>query len=303
MAARRVCLQAFLAAIAMLAVVSTAQGQTVTLGQVAPLGTSGGCSGCTAFQAGTAPGSPSWTVPPGDWTITSWSSMAGTAPAAGRLRVFRAGPGAGQVTLVAESAEETWPQNTSGPFATSIPVSGGDILGIRTADSPSDYQGVYDSVADFDETTGWTGDPAVGDTCGPGAMFTCASPPTAFSRINVAATLFKPDPAPPNSFSFGKLKRNKNRGTAVLAVTVPGPGEIGLSGKGLKLVTRAARPAHAKAVAAAGVVKLPVRATGKTKKKLKKKGKVKVTANVTFLPTGGSPATQPHKLKLVKKLD
>jgi hypothetical protein len=39
-------------------------------------------------------------------------------------------------------------------------------------------------------------------------------------------------PSPSNAFSFGKLKRNKRRGTATLIVLVPGPGELALTGKG-----------------------------------------------------------------------
>ena len=58
---------------------------------------------------------------------------------------------------------------------------------------------------------------------------------------------------PSNAFRFGRLKRNKAKGTAVLSVTVPGPGTIALAGKGV--VAKPTKP-----IAAAGVVKLQIKA-------------------------------------------
>lgn len=51
-------------------------------------------------------------------------------------------------------------------------------------------------------------------------------------------------------FCFGKVKKNKRRGTARLPVKLPGPGKLELRGKGLKTVSR---DAHTRRV------KLPVR--------------------------------------------
>ena len=110
-------------------------------------------------------------------------------------------------------------------------------------------------------------------------------------------------PPPGNSFSFGKLKRNKKKGTAKLTVNVPGPGTLTLAGKGVV----GQRPAHrrgaaaAKTVSAAGHVKLLIKAKGNAKKKLKKKGKAKVKIKVTFTPTGGDPNAQSKTIKLIKK--
>jgi hypothetical protein len=50
-----------------------------------------------------------------------------------------------------------------------------------------------------------------------------------------------------------------------------------------------------------GEVSLPVKARGKAKKKLRRKGKAKVSFDVTYTPTGGSPNAQADGLKLVKK--
>ena len=99
---------------------------------------------------------------------------------------------------------------------------------------------------------------------------------------------------PSNAFKFGRLKRNKARGTAVLSVTVPGPGTIALAGKGI--VAKPAKP-----IAAAGVVKLQIKAKGRARRKLDRVGKAKVTAKVTYTPTGGAANTQAKTAKLIKR--
>jgi hypothetical protein len=96
------------------------------------------------------------------------------------------------------------------------------------------------------------------------------------------------------AFSLGKAKDNAGKGTATLVANTPGPGTLGLSGKGVKSAT--ANPK------AAGLVTLTVKATGKAASKLAKTGKVKVKVSVTFTPAGGSPSTQAKTVKLVKRL-
>jgi hypothetical protein len=98
---------------------------------------------------------------------------------------------------------------------------------------------------------------------------------------------------PPGALTVGKLERNKKKGTGALSVTVNGPGTVGLEGNGLK-------PASAQA-AGAGDVVLSVKATGSKRKALKRKGKVKLTAELGFVPTAGTPAGETVKLKLVRK--
>ena len=100
--------------------------------------------------------------------------------------------------------------------------------------------------------------------------------------------------APSNAFTFGELKRNRKRGTAVQRVSVPGPGTLDLGGSGIAKVSRG--------VVAAGVVKVKVKARAKAKAKLNGKGKVKLRASFTFAPTGGEPNTQVKTIKLKKKL-
>lgn len=100
-------------------------------------------------------------------------------------------------------------------------------------------------------------------------------------------------PKPSNAFSFGTLKRNTSKGTAKLAVIVPGPGELALAG-------RRAKPA-ATTTSAAGEVELAVRARGKARRKLADEGSAKLRLSVTFTPSGGDPNTLSKKLKLKQR--
>jgi hypothetical protein len=112
-------------------------------------------------------------------------------------------------------------------------------------------------------------------------------------EVGAPASLPTEPPAPDNDFSFGKTKKNKQKGTARLTVDVPGAGELGLAGKGLK-------PASVNAPGA-GQVSLAVKAKGKARKALRRKGKKKLTPSVTFTPTGGTANTEQTTVKLVRK--
>lgn len=101
-------------------------------------------------------------------------------------------------------------------------------------------------------------------------------------------------PAPDNAFEFGKVKKNKKKGTAKLTVIVPGTGEVELA----KTKKVKGDEEHAEA---AGEVKLEVKPTPKAKQKLNEKGKAKVEVEVTYTPTGGDPNTEDKQLKLVKR--
>ena len=91
-------------------------------------------------------------------------------------------------------------------------------------------------------------------------------------------------------------KLNEKKGIARLPATVPGPGELALSGNGVK----AAGAVVAKAVTAPGAVQLLIKATGKKQRKLNETGKVTVKPRVTYTPTGGDPSARSRKVKLKK---
>jgi hypothetical protein len=97
-----------------------------------------------------------------------------------------------------------------------------------------------------------------------------------------------------NFFKLGKLKRNRKKGTATLAVTIPEPGALVASAKGVKKATvRSAKGA---------TVRIPLKAAGRGLKRLNKKGKLKFRLKVTYAPVGGDPNTQQRRLRLDKKL-
>lgn len=99
-------------------------------------------------------------------------------------------------------------------------------------------------------------------------------------------------PAPSNVIKLGKLTKNAKKGTATLQVTVPGAGQLVLSGKGLKKVARGAK--------GAGTLKLPITPVGSAKKKLASTGSAKLKLSVRFTPTGGTAATRTKSVKLVR---
>ncbi len=103
-----------------------------------------------------------------------------------------------------------------------------------------------------------------------------------------------PPPEPSNKFSFAGVKLNKKKGTAVLKVKVAGPGTVRLAGRNLA-------KANAKPKKANQVASLSVKATGKLKKALRKKGRATAKTKVTFTPTGGKAATKSKNVKLVLK--
>jgi hypothetical protein len=107
------------------------------------------------------------------------------------------------------------------------------------------------------------------------------------------------------TFSFGKITRNKRKGTAQLPVEVSDPGTLTLNGKGVKARTAGGRAETS--VASAGTVKLTIKPKGKVRKKLRTRHKARVTVNVTFAPSAipghpaGDPTTQTKRLKLIRR--
>jgi hypothetical protein len=107
------------------------------------------------------------------------------------------------------------------------------------------------------------------------------------------------------AFSFGKISRNKRKGTAQLPVEVPDPGTLTLSGKGVKARTAGGRAETS--VASAGTVKLTIKPKGKLKKKLRTRHKARVTVKVRFAPSAipghpaGDPTTQIKRVKLIRR--
>ncbi len=141
------------------------------------------------------------------------------------------------------------------------------------------------------------GSPAIdsGATCPPVDQRGVARPQGAACDIG-AFELVPTIATPSNAFRFGQLKRNRAKGTAVLFVTVPGPGTIALAGKGIVVKPppreRSARPASSSCRSGP---------EGKARRKLGRLGKAKVTVKVTYTPTGGIANTKAKTIKLIKR--
>ncbi len=100
-------------------------------------------------------------------------------------------------------------------------------------------------------------------------------------------------PDPSNDFTIGKVKGKK------LRVSVPGPGAIDIGDAGDAKKKKLLKPSSATADGE-GTVKVPLKLTKGAKKKLRRHRKLRVTARVSFTPTGGSVNTRTAKLKLRK---
>lgn len=106
-------------------------------------------------------GSASYSVPTGNWTITSWSTQAGGS--GGQMAIVVVRPaGGGNDTVVAVGPTETLTPNSLNTFDVSIPVQGGDLLGLW-------YSGAtdcYDETDDSGDAPSYVqeGKPSVGET-------------------------------------------------------------------------------------------------------------------------------------------
>jgi hypothetical protein len=165
-----------------------APGETQTIGQIAPPGSSTSCIDCSSFTYSTNPASPSYAVPAGNWTVISWSTQGGTTGGPVSLQAYRPTGVTDQWRLIAVSAEQTIAANTAPAIATSLPVQGGDVLGMRATNVPRVYAG-----NPGDQIGNVIGDPAVGQTTGSGGDFEFAF---AGGLLNMAATLLRDTTAP-----------------------------------------------------------------------------------------------------------
>jgi hypothetical protein len=177
-------------------------------------------------------------------------------------------------------------------LASPVPVKTGDLIGFDCqAGAPSPFSNTAPASTIFAPFNPPLAD---GDTRPPNNQF-------AGDEVLVNADVA---PKPSNAFGFGRLARNKHRGTATLAVNVPGPGTLVLAGKGVRAQQAARNAMAGKTVTTSGTVKLPIRAKGKAKHKLNQTGKARITVTVTYTPHGeipGDPNAQSEKIKLIKR--
>jgi hypothetical protein len=216
-----------------------------------------------------------------NWTVTSWSTRSSVDPAGSMaLKFFHKVGDPDRYMAVAHDGRRSISEDGSlRTFPVNLQVKAGDVLGFH-------FEGTgfcaSDAAADrfLDETFIDLAD-------GASSNFTEEGP----YRANISA-----DITPTNSFTVDKVKPKKN-GTATLQANLPNPGDLTVSGKGLK---GSASAVSAKQVSA-GTVTVVIRAKGKNKRKLVENGKVTVKPTITYTPTGGSSTALKKKVKLHRK--
>lgn len=115
------------AALAMALVGAPTATGAVSIGQTAP-GATNLCGTGNSAQS-TEAGPPSYVIPsPG--VITAWQHKAHSSGGDGRLLVWK-GPPISPLTLAGRSAVEAFAGDQLNTFATRVPVSAGDVLGLR----------------------------------------------------------------------------------------------------------------------------------------------------------------------------
>jgi hypothetical protein len=262
------------------------QAGAVTIGQLAP-GSSPPtiCSNPSPFDllTPTVSSGSSYVVPSYGQSISSWSTNA--AAGAGQtlaLKVFRLVSGA-TYQVVAHDVPRTLVPSTINTFPVNLPVKSGDVIGVN--DGSVDNACVFLNPDPLFQRNGDLADGQSGTFDSSGTT----------ARVNATAIV-----KPVNTFTFGALTRNKNKGTATLAVNLPAPGEVTVGGKGVKGAAAGAR--LSKTVSAPGTTKLKIKPKGRTRVKLGDTGKATVKAKVTYTPTDGDPNTKKRKVKLKKNL-
>jgi hypothetical protein len=223
----------------MLFLVPSASAASVQLGQLAPANTDGGCDACTNLQVETVSPAPSYEVPGGDWSLTSWSAQGGLKGGSVKLRIFRPTAIPGQFRLVAETPLETIAPATIATFPAEIPVEPGDRLGLETGPGtggPNYYPSTY-SAPLGNRQDGVVGAPKVGQTVGTGGEFEVGN--SGGRLLNIAATLSTPtaslgvnsngggsiiDPAAGIDCAEPSCAYRFDVGTALTLEAVPAPG-------------------------------------------------------------------------------
>jgi hypothetical protein len=213
------------------------------------------------------------------WTLTSWSTNAtSTSGQKMSLKIFRRVSSTPSYLAVSHEGPHDLKVGLN-RFSAALLVQPGDLLGAHFDGSAGACTFSAPGEA-YDYGPGDLHDGEVGD-------FVRDS--THDLRVNISAEI-----TPTSDFTLGKIKAKAN-GTAVASVTVPNPGELSVTGKGVKASSAGA--AIAKQVGS-GVSRLVIRAKGKKKSKLARKGKVTVKPTISFTPTGGTASVESTKVKL-----
>jgi hypothetical protein len=245
-----------------------------------------GCAGqaCTGTQV-SLPGR--LTVSPVSGTITTFR-IRGAAGGAdtGRLRVLA--PMGVPLLFKSASTTVTVPAGTTtSTFATSLPISSGDRIGL-----------------DDDHLAGSN----FGDAGAPGGPVDLFQPIPANGTMrnpDFATTgelLFNADIVPTSLFPKPRKPKTTKKGIAFLVVTAPNPGLLTIGAANATGASVAAKGSFVRpvstTVAAAGDINVKLRPSKSTKTILRRFGKASGQVKVTFTPTGGTPASQLLRIRL-----
>lgn len=249
---------------------------SVTIGQLTPFPPSAACSTSNVdFLEPSVTGGNLYVARQAG-TITSWTTNSSGAGAHYVIKIFRRTPDPDVFQVIAHAPSHTL---TSGlnTVAVNLPVKSGDMIGFNESGAPSScaFSAPGDSVL---TSAGNLSDGAT-------RTFTAQND----VRLNLTAVL-----VPDNGFTLGGISRDRKLGTASITATTSNPGIVTVSGKGL-------RKRRSKSLAVAGPVTFQLTPTGRTARRLVRKGRVTVAPTVTFLPSGGDPSSQSIHLKLLER--
>jgi len=228
----------------------------------------------TAVPSDTAPGG---LASPVNGTVTSWRFKSVTAGGSIAMRILH--PVGGSTFTGSGTSAPVTPNGTvpaQGPFPTSLPIRAGDSVGLNASAAQT-------PLIDTPATELYWNAPTLADS-------QTAQGTTGTREVAVQAVV-----EPSNILTFGTVTRNKKKGSARIDMTVPNAGELVYSGDGL-IITGPPQ------VSAPGDVQLIVKPIRRNRKRLARKGQLRVSFQVSFSPIQGLLRTTTEHLKLRKKL-
>ncbi len=209
-------------------------------------------------------------------TITSWSTRSSGAGATYVFKIFRRTSDPDAFQAIARTPPRSLSSGLN-IFAVNTHVESGDMIGLHVSGAPS----ACTFPIPGDSVLSRSGDIADGSSGVFGEVNGV--------RLNLLAVL-----VPDNGFTIGPIIRDRKTGTASITAYTSNPGVVTVVGRGLKK-----RVPKSRAVKSPVTFKLAT--IGKAKRKLLRKGRLKVSVTVTFFPTGGLASTQTINLKLKKR--
>lgn len=220
---------------------------------------------------------------PVNGTVVRWRIRAAGLTEVTNFRIIHH-TGITQFSGAGTSPQVTPPANATTTYDVQLPIGVGDAIGLDCCD-PGPAEFFVSDLSGFSVLSEWT--PALGT-------------PTSSSPYAIALNA---DIEPTNAFRVDGIVHNWKKGRATLTVVAPNAGQVIASGRGvLRTAALVTVPPPEVTPESPNPAQLPIKATGKKKRKLNETGKVKLKLAVTYTPTGGSPNTQSVKVTLKKKV-